>query len=108
MEKSPIQKLILSAAENGNPKDLKNWIKEQINSNTVDKFGRTALFIASKNGHLATVKYLLEIGATPANPNHPSGKTPLHGAAKFVDDRHSSGPKNFKKSRPIKKTREIE
>ena len=79
------QTVMLSAAENGHPEVLKNWIKEQINSNTNDKLGRTALFIASLNGHLATVEYLLKIGANPNQPNQ-DGITPLHCVANTEDN----------------------
>ena len=53
----PFQELLHSA----NVEDLKNWIEEQVNSQDENKL--TALHKASKDGDLAKVKYLIQIGA---------------------------------------------
>ena len=53
----PFQELLHSA----NVEDLKNWIEEQVN--TQDEIELTALHKASRDGDIAKVKYLIQIGA---------------------------------------------
>ena len=45
------------------------------------KYGRTALWVASAQGHDAVVRQLLQKGATVDQADH-SGSTPLHAAAR--------------------------
>jgi len=58
------------AVTNGNFNDVNNFIKKGINLECQDKFGNTALILASKNGHQEIVNILIENGAKVNTQNH--------------------------------------
>lgn len=55
--------VLLESAEEGNLLVLKAAIEKGANINTEDKYGKTALMIASEKGHTDIVEYLKEKGA---------------------------------------------
>ena len=59
---SSIEVLLHKAVENDNLKELKELIKQQINSKEGEKH-KTLLHKASKQGYLQMVKFLIEMGA---------------------------------------------
>ncbi|XP_061585814.1 ankyrin repeat domain-containing protein 39 [Cololabis saira] len=71
---------IWSAAMDGNLEKVKSFIQKRTDPNLRDSAGFTALHYASRGGHLAVCKFLLESGAC-ASPQTPGGATPLHRAA---------------------------
>ena len=57
---------------------LKDYIEDK---NPEDRFGRTALHIAAREGHLTVCKILLEV-AKNKSPKDNNGRVPLHMAAR--------------------------
>ena len=70
------QALLNSTLMNGNQDVLKHWIEQQVN--TKDQNQQTALHKATRDGHLNTVKYLIQIGAQVNVKDEIKGFTPLH------------------------------
>ena len=54
---------IIDAASNGDHAVVDRYLKEGINVNQTDRFGQTALHVASESNSLETVQCLLEHGA---------------------------------------------
>lgn len=71
---------IWSAAMDGELVRVKSFVQKGIDPNLRDSAGYTALHYASRNGHHAVCKFLLENGAC-ASPQTPGGATPLHRSA---------------------------
>ncbi|KAJ9443687.1 putative ankyrin repeat protein L63 [Diplonema papillatum] len=74
------KKLILEACENGNLNDIRRAIsidRNCVNTARSNFYGNTALYTASKNGHLEVVKELIAAGAKLHAPNMNSA-TALH------------------------------
>ncbi|CAG9998801.1 unnamed protein product [Clonostachys byssicola] len=61
---------------------LSKFVQENnIDVNSLDKGGETAIFYAANAGHANVVKVLLGFGAKPDEPSNYDGKRPLHKAA---------------------------
>ncbi|KAJ4941984.1 hypothetical protein JOQ06_011855 [Pogonophryne albipinna] len=71
---------IWSAAMDGDLERVKSLTQKGTDSNLRDSTGYTALHYASRSGHHAVCKFLLESGAC-ASPQTPGGATPLHRSA---------------------------
>ncbi|VUC36282.1 unnamed protein product [Clonostachys rosea] len=54
---------------------------QNLDVNSLDKGGETAIFYAANAGHASVVKALLGFGAKPDEPSNYDGKRPLHKAA---------------------------
>ena len=61
--------MLLEAASKGNYAQIEDIIKQGVNVNAKDKYGKTALMHAASAGHLDVVKFLVEHGADVADVN---------------------------------------
>ncbi|XP_070690396.1 ankyrin repeat domain-containing protein 39 [Pempheris klunzingeri] len=68
---------IWSAAMDGDLQRVQSLVLKGTDPNLRDAAGYAALHYASRSGHLAVCKFLLENGAC-ASPQTPGGATPLH------------------------------
>jgi ankyrin repeat protein len=68
---------IISAAETGNIELIKRFIKNGSDVNSKDNKGTTALMTASRNGHLDSVKILLQCKDIDVNAHNNWGSTAL-------------------------------
>ncbi|XP_051279400.1 ankyrin repeat domain-containing protein 39 [Dicentrarchus labrax] len=71
---------IWSAAMDGDLERVLSLVQKGTDPNLRDTAGYTALHYASRSGHHAVCKFLLENGAC-ASPQTPGGATPLHRSA---------------------------
>lgn len=69
--------LLIDGARYGDLEDVQQAIEQGAQVDWQDEQGRTALHMASANGHTQTVIYLLKAGAEAA-PANKEGNTPLH------------------------------
>lgn len=74
---------IVEAAYNDDINKIKTMIVENVDINSTDNDGETALSVAAKNGNLNLLKYLLTVDGVNVNAFNLKGYTPLHQAAKF-------------------------
>ncbi|XP_070820796.1 ankyrin repeat domain-containing protein 39 [Chaetodon trifascialis] len=71
---------IWSAAMDGDLQRVSSLVQKGTDPNLRDSAGYTALHYASRSGHQAVCRFLLENGAC-ASPRTPGGATPLHRSA---------------------------
>eukprot|EP01112_Ceratiomyxa_fruticulosa_P011898 TRINITY_DN3274_c0_g3_i1.p1 TRINITY_DN3274_c0_g3~~TRINITY_DN3274_c0_g3_i1.p1 ORF type:complete len:607 (+),score=113.71 TRINITY_DN3274_c0_g3_i1:134-1954(+) len=75
--------VLISAAAKGDLHTIKHLIEQEgVNPNEGDYDGRTALHLASEEGHLDIVKYLISKGVN-LNAHDRWGSTPLRGAISY-------------------------
>ena len=83
---------LLQAACVGDKETLERAYAEGIDMNIRDHDKRTALHLASCEGHVGCVKFLLDVGKVESNVQDRWGKTPLDGASNesiiFILERH--------------------
>ena len=73
-------KRLLAAAENGNLRAVRKWLRAGADANYADKTGRTPLHACCRSNNPELVKTLLKAGAEPDRQDE-GGWTPLHCAA---------------------------
>ena len=61
--KEELTAFLFTAANEGNVKKVKSLIKQGVDVNAMDMFGTTVIMVAAKEGHLATVRALLDNNA---------------------------------------------
>jgi len=69
------------AAHRGDIVSLQRALDQDVDVNTINRFGVTPLALACRGGHVAAVQWLLASGADP-NQASPAGETPLMVAAR--------------------------
>lgn len=70
---------LLEGARYGDAEDVQQALERSTDVNAADASGRTALHMASANGHTDVMRMLLDAGANTEHRND-SGNTPLHWA----------------------------
>lgn len=75
-----LQRIALGFAKSGETGELSKMVAAGISTDLSDGKGQSLLMLASYNGHLDTVRMLLEMGATVDKRND-RGQTPLGGVS---------------------------
>ncbi|EAX97694.1 TKL family protein kinase [Trichomonas vaginalis G3] len=74
---------IIEAAANGELEKVKGYLADNVDVNTQDENGDTALQVAARKGDLELVKYLIKVNGINLNTTNQKGYSPLHEAVRF-------------------------